>query len=418
MADRSLRAAGDVQINEITIYSLNGQTANITNQVEMIQVYEDLFSSFISVSITLVESVDYLNLFPFCGEEFVTIDIDTPSLNSPLKGKFYITKIDGYTRVKEREAGYVLRCVSEEWFTDANKKLNTAFKGNISDIVQKILSKDFLATKKKANVERTLNTTKFIANFWSPSKCINYACTSAVNVNNSPSFIFFENRAGFNFISIESLIKAGPKFNFIKDNYSRTLTSDSSVIDINEDFKRILEFDVPVLTDYIQDIEGGRIKSKMITHDITTKRYSAIDYSAKTDTKDQALLNKYPSFSKRAIASTSSNIFYLPRYASNFSNYLDVTNAKTIQRRMSTLQQLKKYTVNMQVNGRTDYTVGMVVDVFIPKATQVTKEDDQKDLILSGNYLVSAINHTIVRGKHLCNMELIKNSILINLDKQ
>jgi hypothetical protein len=42
---------------------------------------------------------------------------------------------------------------------------------------------------------------------------------------------------------------------------------------------------------------------------------------------------------------------------------------------------------------------------------------ETKDMILSGRYLISAINHTITRENHICNMELIKNSILTDLTK-
>jgi hypothetical protein len=418
MTDKSLRFAGDVQINEIVIRSLNGQIADITNQVEAINVYEDLFSSYINISITIIESVDYINLFPFCGEEFVMVNIDTPGLEIPIKGKFYITKIDNYIRTKEREAAYVLRCVSEEWYIDANKKINRSLKGNIAEIATLLLSKEGLGTSKKVNVEKTINSTKFIANYWSPSKCLNYATTNAINLNNSPSYLFFENRDGFNFVSIDSLVKVKQKFSFTKDNYSRDLTNNSSVANFNEDFKRIISFDVPIISDYIDNIDNAQLKSKMITHDITTKRYSAIDYSVKADKNSPSLLNKYPVYSKRALVSAASNIFHLPKYTSNFTNYTDVTNSKTIQRRMSTLQLLKKYTMIIEVLGRTDYTVGMIVDIKIPKATQITKEDDDKDMILSGKYLVSAINHNIDRKKHTCTMELIKNSLLIDLDNR
>ena len=61
----NIRFAGDVQIIEVQINSLNGQIANVTAQVELIEIFEDLFSPFITVSIVMRESIDYINLFPF-----------------------------------------------------------------------------------------------------------------------------------------------------------------------------------------------------------------------------------------------------------------------------------------------------------------------------------------------------------------
>jgi hypothetical protein len=37
--------------------------------------------------------------------------------------------------------------------------------------------------------------------------------------------------------------------------------------------------------------------------------------------------------------------------------------------------------------------------------------------MLSGNYLIAAINHFIDREKHQCHIELIKDSFIVDLDK-
>ena len=43
--------------------------------------------------------------------------------------------------------------------------------------------------------------------------------------------------------------------------------------------------------------------------------------------------------------------------------------------------------------------------------------EDALDNLISGKYLVSAIHHNINRQKHECRMELIKDSLAMNLDK-
>jgi hypothetical protein len=83
---------------------------------------------------------------------------------------------------------------------------------------------------------------------------------------------------------------------------------------------------------------------------------------------------------------------------------------------MSFFKNLEKYKVQIEVAGRTDYTVGMIVDLNIPKISQITKEDaDTRDLIISGKYLVSAMTHYISRSQHTCKMELVKNSLIFDL---
>ena len=166
------------------------------------------------------------------------------------------------------------------------------------------------------------------------------------------------------------------------------------------------------------DIQSGKIKSRMIHYDIVTKKYAVKDYSIKKDNNKPVWLNDNPVYSKYALANAASTLINLPKHYNNFTNYIDVTNSKTMQRRLSFFQLLSAHKVNLQIYGRTDYTVGQIVKLDIPKVTQLFKnENDPRDLIMSGKYLVSALSHSIRRDQHICNMELVKNSVLTDLSK-
>jgi hypothetical protein len=417
----TLRFAGDVTFDKIELKSLNGQFANIVNQVVSIEVYEDLFSPFMTISIVLKESVDYINLFPFVGEEYIELRIVTPGTEKAIEGKFYIYKITDRLMVKDREAAYTIKAISEEYLTDVNRKISKSFSGSISESAYRLTQSDGLNTKKKVIVEKTSNNIMFTAPYWTPTKCINNLASAAINQNKSPSYLFFENRDGFNFRSIDEMLKDNTYHKFVNDNYSRSTLGESltSTRDPQEDYKRILEIDIPILTDYMEEIQTGRLKSRLVTHDITTKQYSVKDYSVKKDTESPStLLNPYPGYSKYAMTNSISTLVVMPKYFGNFTKYGDVTNSKSIQKRMSFFQNLSKFKVTIQVIGRTDYTVGQIVELDIPKVTQITREDeDPRDPILSGRYIVSAISHIINKENHTCNIELIKNSVLSNLSK-
>lgn len=417
---KSLRVVGDVELKEVQLNSLNGQVANIIGQIVTIEIFEDLFSPFISLSIVMRESVDFISMFSFIGEEFIDLEIATPGIDKTIKGRFYVYKLTNRQYSKDKEVVYTIKAISEEFLADVNSSLNKSFSGNASEIASRLILKEGLNTKKKFSIDPSTNNVKFVANYWNPTKCLFHLSTAATDAQKSPSFLFFENRDGFNFKSVNQLLTKPVYQEFIKDNYSRTQEANSTTTYSNptEDFKRILEFDVPVVSDYMSDIQSGKIKSRMIAHDILTKKYTIKDYSIKKDPIKPIWLNKNPSYSKYALANAASTIINLPKYYANFSNTVDATNSKTLQRRMSFFQMLNTHKVNMQVYGRTDYTVGQIVDVFIPKATQLTKgESDPRDMILSGKYIVSAISHSINRDKHICNIELVKNSVLVDLSK-
>jgi len=80
-SSQQLRFAGDYSLNKVQIVTQKGFYQDITNQVIAIQYFEDLFSPFITGKIVVKESLDLINLFPFIGEEYINLDITTPSFN-------------------------------------------------------------------------------------------------------------------------------------------------------------------------------------------------------------------------------------------------------------------------------------------------------------------------------------------------
>jgi hypothetical protein len=103
-----------------------------------------------------------------------------------------------------------------------------------------------------------------------------------------------------------------------------------------------------------------------------------------------------------------------------FTDYDDVSNIRFRQKRISRLKQAEGQKIHIVVAGRTDYTVGQVVRINKFKSEPVQKNDDPNDLLdklISGNYLVASINHVIDIDKHECHMTLIKDSLILDLNR-
>lgn len=421
----SIRFAGDINIEEISIINAKGFTQNITNQIMAIEIYEDLFTPFISGVISVKESLDFTNLFPFIGEEYINIKLYTPSFKEEdyINQQFYIFKISDREVAGNRSVMYQLHFISREALVDVNKNVSKAYAGNISDIVKDICfnKTDGLESLKTLNIENTGNTTKFISNFWSPVKCLNYAAGTATTPAGASNYIFFESRKGLNFVSLDSLYDMPIMQEFVYDNYSRDIQSDGrSIINLNEDYKRILELSIPVVYDYIDRTRSGMFASKMISHDITTKKYVAKNFDMLDDFTVNKHLNNFAPASNTNIKTANSMVINYPKYYGVFNGFTDVSNSGTLQKRISQLQQAQSTKLEISVFGRTDYTVGMKVSVTLNRVQPISKEDDDadiKDTIFSGNYLVSAINHYINRDRHECTLELIKDSFIIDLNE-
>jgi hypothetical protein len=414
----TLRFAGDVSIDKVRIITQTGFYQDITAQVLAVHFYEDIFAPFISGSLVVKESLDLINLFPFIGEEYLDLQITTPTLEkNPIRGKYYIYKLTDRQLVGDRSVVYQLHFISVEAVTDLNKKTSRVYADKISNLIEPFIKDKTigLESEKQVYIEDTLNNTKYISNFWSPTKNIMWLVDSAINKNKTPNYVFFENRDGFYFISLESLYSNQPYQEFVYDKFA---SESGSNIDIEKDYKRITSYSIPVAYDYIDRINNGMLASKMIAYDVTKKTYSSKNYSMFDRFAQQKHLNTYPINSDSAIFRSNSYIMNMPKYFGNFNGFGDVTNAKHIQERLSLLKIAEANKIQITVPGRTDYTVGLKVFVRFNRIEPVTKKDDDiTDKIFSGYYIISAINHSIDREKHECHIELIKDSSLMNMNK-
>lgn len=420
-----IRFAGDISVEYVNVVTSKGLIQNITNQTLAVEIYEDLFSPFITGMVTVKDSFDFVNLFPFVGEEFLDIKVFTPSFEEKnyINQQFYIFKVSDRIITGDRTVVYQLHFISKEAIADVNKNVSKCYQGIISDIAKEIINDQVygLETDKTINIEATSNRTKFISNYWSPVKSLNYIAATAQNSSGSSNYIFFENRAGLNFVSLDYLYKKDPVMEFVYDNYGRDVEADGrTVFNLNEDYKRIIDLHVPLVYDYIDRVRSGMFASKIITNDITTKKYFSKNYNLIDDFSKNEHLNENPPVSKLQKSLNNSMIINYPKEYGVFNGYTDVSNAKTIQKRISQLMSAQTTKLEIVVLGRTDYTVGMKVKVRLNKIQPIEKEDASEDIldkILSGYYIVSAINHNINRDKHECSMELIKDSYIMNLDE-
>ncbi len=416
-AANTLRYAGDVNIEKVEIISSKGVYQNVRNQVIQLRIFEDIFSPFITGSIVLKESFDLQSLLPLIGEEFIELKVTTPTLDKSIVGLFHIYKMSDKMVLGDRAIGYELNFISSEAIIDTNKKISKVFSGKISDIVGTFVTDkiDGLESKKRFNVENTRNTIKYVSPYWSPVKNLTFLSENSISENQSPSFLFYENRDGFNFKSLETLYKNAPYQKFVMDKYSRdSFPQGGNALNIMEDYKRIGEIDFVESFNYMDRLRNGMYTSKLISYDSTKKTYTVKNFDIKNKFSRQIHLNPNPLFSAKSVGRSNAKHILFPRAFETFTSFGDTTNARVVQERISFLKMAEAQKINITVPGRCDYTVGQVAEVTLYKKQPMQKKDRHEDLIddvNSGRYMVSAINHQIGAEGHTCYIELIKDSM-------
>jgi hypothetical protein len=413
----NLGFAGDVRVNQITLISANGGVQDITLQVMQIEIFEDIFAPFLTGSLIVKDSQEIAHLLPLIGEEYISIHIHTPSMEEMLDFKLQclIYKLDNKVKTAEREIAYKLYFISKEAVVDINTKVSRGFKGLIHQIVEEIF-KEILFVEKDYIIEEAQNNIRFISNYWKPTKCLEWCADHAVNLQGSPSFLFWETGDGFQFRTLLSLYQNAPLYQrFVWDNYSGEIfETGGSTMDIGKNYQRIQELYYPTTFDYFKRLRSGLYGSQIIYYDLFAHQYVHTAYVPTWNEKEG--LNPNPVWTSNVTFNTKALILHEHQYRSVFNGYDDVSNTKFKQQRLSLLAQAEDYKINITVLGRCDYHAGQKVYVEIPQNKQIKKETQEKnDLLASGNYIIGAICHTITHVKHTCTMELIKDSYIKGL---
>lgn len=422
----SIGFAGDIAVDKISIISVDGTEYSIANQVVCLQIYEDLYSAFITGTITVKDSLDFVNALPMIGQDILNLDISTPSLKDKggrIDTQFYIYRIKNREHLGDKSVTYELDFISKEAITDSNVKISKSYIGKVSDLATSILTdvKVQFDSTKKILVEETTNSIGYISNFWSPLKNLNYLAEHALDVNNCPSFVFFENRDGFNFGSLNTLTAFKPIIqNFNYNSFTRDMSSGTSHRNINEDYKRIHTFSVRDGVNTLDRLHDGYMASLMITSDIVTKMFQEKYYNAFMGFETSTHLNKYPLVNYKFPIDFGAKILSESKAYQTIPNQKDDTNTAFIQKRLFQMHEKNDFRLNIVVAGRLDYTVGQVVSIDVIKMSPITQLDTMNDIIddiYSGHYIITAINHYITRKSHECNMELAKDSYIKDFSK-
>lgn len=406
--------SGDFTLEKVNIIGVGGNTIDIRPQVTNIEIYETLFYPFITAKIYVQDNIDLINVVPITGEEFVNITASTPSMknrNKKLDFVFHAYKISDKVKSTDRTDMYTIECISVEAFIDASRKISKAYSGNIAEIAKKILENPDtgLSANKQKIIEPTLNSIQYISNFWSPVNNLVFLADHAVSTDNSPSYIFFENRDGFHFISLERMYKNPAIQEFIKDNFVRGGADRKNP---EAEYQRIIELYTDDMFDFYSNINKGVYGSTRHNYDLTLKRYNYKEYLPNSD-KDRINLNKDRAFSGNLNTQYANQIESISQY-SLFDEERDVSNSNIVQERKYLISSASYHSIRITVKGRSDYTVGYPVQVTIPINAPINKTDSKDatiDTLLSGKYLIAEINHSLNGREHSCTMTLIKNSV-------
>ena len=339
---------GDFELQKLDISSPHRKgKINLKGAWSEFNIYEDIFGSYLTGNIMILDGVGLMESVPIIGEETIHIEVKTKGIEKqrnqqaipgPFEGsqneglinlKFRVVKLHDLTRLNDGMLMYRLDFVSEEAIVNLKQKVRKSSLDpasleprKISDVVKSLYTQFFKRGRRKAKkifVEPTKNITDLIIPNQTPFKAFNFLASRAVSAGQhamGSSYVFYENIRGFFFISMETLMAGGglgystvagspgslaeleytapedpvketyvvqPKRMNVKGNEADNIAIEMTAVD---EYKFSSNFDV------LKNLSKGMYANRLLTHDLVRMKYDTLDFNMVQPTGEQTITNE------------------------------------------------------------------------------------------------------------------------------
>jgi len=417
-----------LKFNLVSIQSSeSNKKIDLTNSIVFCDYFEDILSPCVMMTIQVAASYSIYNGLPIRGGERVDLDIETLSGNFKLTGDYamYVYKVSGIVSDAAKEY-FTLHLCSREGLTNETARVQKKYeKKSINDHVESIL-KDVLQTKKfkSSNIEKTSNSYSFIGTLKKPFHILTWLGPKGIPATSSSGnngktakgvagFVFYENKDGFHFRSIDTLVSSTQSQNastskesIPKYNYNPGVIESSN---LDNNFN-ILNYNFEKNTDLMKSLRVGMYANITYFYDLYKNQIDGITYNINSEVKSKLGGSKIPypkDFGNRPsrILFRSSDVGMLDSEGEKEDSGRDNTDmAKSFSRYNLLFTQSLNMIVPMNINlkaGNLIYAQFQQVD-----AGQSGEVDPEQ----SGNYLIKEVRHHFEGGQMISSLKLVRDS--------
>ena len=397
-----------VQLEQVLLSGKNVEVDLFkTQHFILMNIYEDIYSNFISGEVTIADISGMFALMPIVGDETLTVSFKPDdAYPGPLyKKTFRVIKCkDLATEDKNSKTRkYEIAFCSDIAITNMEARLRRAYKGMTQDAIVSNICTNILTVE--CDIRDTCKYPHdIIIPAWRPLYTINAIAKTGVRASGYPSsnFLFFEDKDGFVFDSIDRMV--------LSDSIATMDFHLSRVANPRTQAKvfNCRQYSIEEPFDILESSSSGMYGHRYFNHDIVRKKIYQDDwlYSAEFDAHPhlkkpfEKLNEKFSSFPEQKMS-------YGPRqkghrYESEHSN-------DYVKRRAPQIREMDGYRLKCLTEGNTNISVGKKVTFDMISNIPNNKEPDPK---LSGDYIISAIKHSVSSTEHNMVVELSTESLI------
>ena len=426
-----LQYAGEYKLKELLIHTSSGNVLNLTKATQSIDIYEDIFRTGLSGSLTVLDVDDIATNGPIIGQEYLTIKFTTPSLDKEELSLFFaINKVTVREAISQDTQLLALSFVSPEILRDKRVRVSKSFTNTIDQIVESIIKDPrYTNSNKDLYIEPTAGIRKVVCPNMHPYDFIKNLMMEAITVkDNSPYFFFFENLKGIQFKSLNRILSEDSIGSFFVGDIKPL---ENKSVDHQSDFERALEFQVNSNNDILLNTLGGMLGSSTIKYSIYNKSYERLRYNYFIDFEKFPRMDDNPLYNDNEIDVFSNNVgsfgdakIYLhpttgsgdfdtshTNPTSSYSYAPNKVNDSILFRRAKLMELNSAVNITMKINGNTTIAAGQTIDLTVPVVGRI--HEAKNDEYYSGRYLVTMVRHTFFQPdkKHEIILTASKDSL-------
>jgi hypothetical protein len=374
-----------------------------------INYYESVTSPSISMTVSFIDIDQMISVKGITGGEMIDLEIIIPDFEEKFKitskkQKMVLNSVRDVVTSSNKQTA-TLEFISEESLVNETCRVNKKFTGNVTQIVNELLESETkgIKAKKEIKSDDAVNKYSFVGNLKRPFETIQWLCPKAQASSKNFGFLFFENRDGFHFKSIENLLKQEPEFLYKKPD--RPTETDL----------RIIESNLNQSNDIGINARMGMYSNKTIYIDLENETYEETDFNISELNPEKPLkvidtLKEKPTRLMFRILDQGALQKGSKKEEVEKRNELAVYQNKSYIRNNLLFSQ----SLNISVPINPELRAGQMIEVQFPlKSKENQDTTDQfgkdKDNDISGKYLISELRHVIGGGKSSTQLNLIRD---------
>ena len=457
----------DFKVKSVKIWPAGNPTGNaveINSTAVDFSYVESITSPFVAATLTILDSVGMLSGLPVQGSERIEITVQTSSQDDPVVYNLRVWSVANRYAKGQKQA-YTLGLISGEGITNETLRITKPLNGKTDSIVTELLE-NFIKTDKPINTEISRFEMKMMPRRMRPFDIIAELCLKSVGekgvsttivknkrgrttkettetIKGSAGFFFWENKRGYNFFSVDTLL-AEDGSQFKSDRYSseawgpyieRTANTDD-VPEVDER-SNILEASFGSQLNVMESLRLGKYGSMIAFFNHSTGEYEEYLYNAGENYDNMSHLGGQES--TNLLENDGTDLTELPSrimsvyidheswYNKGWPASPEDSNAKSptpfadwqkyyAAQALTRYEFLKDQFATVQIAGNSGICAGDLVDLRLSNKmpTEVTK-DEPFDKESSGLYLVEEVTHEYKKhenanGRFITTLRLMRDS--------